>query len=59
MEGSMKTIVKERSRKRIRARVAEAFRRLANAASTKVAWQETVRFYRSSGQAWARQLGKA
>lgn len=53
----MKTATRERSRKRIRARVAEAFRRMANAASTKVAWRETVRFYRSSGQKWSGQLG--
>lgn len=43
--------------KRIRARVAGAFRRMARAAAGKAAYAATVRFYRSGGQAWTRQLG--
>jgi hypothetical protein len=36
--------------------VAAAFRRMANALEGKAAYASTVRFYRSSGQDWARQL---
>jgi hypothetical protein len=37
--------------------VAAAFRRMARGVAAKAAYANTVRFYRSSGQAWARQLG--
>ena len=40
-----------------RARVAKAFRNMARGAADKTAYAATVRFYRSGGQAWTRQLG--
>jgi hypothetical protein len=43
--------------KRIRARVVRAFRRMARGTAGKAAYATTVRFYRSGGQAWTRQLG--
>ena len=43
-------------RTKIRRRVAEAFRRMARAADGKSAYASTVRFYRSSGQPWTKQL---
>ena len=46
-----------RKSRAIRARVAEAFRRLANGRDGKSAYAHTKRFYRAGGQAWARQLG--
>ena len=39
-----------------RNRVAAAFRRMARGVEGKAAYANTVRFYRSGGQAWARQL---
>ena len=36
--------------------VAAAFRRMAGGVEARAAYQNTVRFYRASGQAWARQL---
>ena len=41
----------------IRKRIARAFRRLARGAADKTAYAATIRFYRSSGQAWTKQLG--
>jgi hypothetical protein len=41
----------------IRKRIARAFRRLARGTAEKAAYAATIRFYRSSGQAWAKQLG--
>ena len=43
--------------RRIRARVVRAFRRMARGAADKAAYAATVRFYRSAGHAWTRQLG--
>lgn len=47
---------KEMSRQ-LRARVVRAFRRMARGSAAKAAYAATVRFYRSGGQAWTRQLG--
>jgi hypothetical protein len=44
-------------RTKTRKRVAEAFRRMARGADGKAAYASTVRFYRSGGQEWAKQLG--
>jgi hypothetical protein len=41
----------------IRKRITRAFRRMAGGAAQKAAYAATIRFYRSSGQAWAKQLG--
>jgi hypothetical protein len=41
----------------MRARVFNAFLKAARGAVEKTAYAATVRFYRSSGQAWAKQLG--
>jgi len=49
--------VNRRMAVRMRARVLKAFRRAARGAAAKAAYAATVRFYRSSGQAWAKQLG--
>jgi hypothetical protein len=38
--------------------VAAAFRRMARGVEAKAAYANTVRFYRSSGQEWAQQLGQ-
>lgn len=46
-----------RARRSLRARVAEAFRRMAHGARDKAAYAATVQFYRSGGQDWTRQLG--
>ncbi len=40
-----------------RRRIAQAFRRMARATDLKSAYASTVRFYRSGGQPWAKQLG--
>jgi hypothetical protein len=50
----MKTNVQARA---LRAKVAAAFRRMAQGVRRKAAYASTVRFYRSGGQAWTRQLG--
>jgi hypothetical protein len=39
-----------------RARVAEAFRRMAHGVGDKAAYAAAVRFYRSGEQEWAKQL---
>ena len=39
-----------------RRRVAAAFQRMARGVESKAAYANTVRFYRSGGQAWTRQL---
>lgn len=44
-------------RTKTRKLIAEAFRRMARGADGKAAYASTVRFYRSSGQQWAKQLG--
>ena len=41
---------------RMRARVFKAFLLAARGAAEKAAYAATVRFYRSSGQAWSKQL---
>ena len=46
-----------RTSNRGRTIVAAAFRRLANGVEAKTAYASTLRFYRSSGQEWAQQLG--
>jgi hypothetical protein len=46
-----------RTRNRRRKAIAAAFRRMANGVEAKTAYASTVRFYRSSGQEWAQQLG--
>ena len=43
-------------RTKARKRVAEAFRRMARAADGEAAYASTVRFYRSGGQPWTKQL---
>lgn len=43
-------------RTQARKRVAEAFRRMARATDVKSAYASTVRFYRSGGKPWTRQL---
>jgi hypothetical protein len=40
----------------LRTRVAEAFRRVAHGLEAKAAYASTVRFYRSGGWEWTRQL---
>jgi hypothetical protein len=50
MEETMQTTIKRRT-------VAAAFRRMARGVEGKAAYASTVRFYRASGQEWARQLG--
>ena len=40
-----------------RRRIAQAFRRMARGVDLKSAYASTVRFYRSGGHAWAKQLG--
>jgi hypothetical protein len=37
--------------------VAAAFRRMANGVENKVAYKNTVAYYRASGKEWAKQLG--
>lgn len=37
--------------------VAAAFRLMANGVADRAAWAQTLAFWRSSGQAWAAQLG--
>jgi hypothetical protein len=49
--------VNRRKAVRMRARVFKAFLRAARGAAEKAAYAATVRFYRSAGQAWAKQLG--
>ena len=49
--------VNRRRAARMRARVFNAFLRAARGAAEKAAYAATVRFYRSSGQAWTQQLG--
>ena len=46
-----------RTRNQGRKVIAAAFRRMANGIEAKTAYAITVRFYRSSGQEWAQQLG--
>lgn len=41
--------------RQIRARVATAFRRMAQGVRRKSAYQNTVAFYRATGHAWTRQ----
>ena len=53
----MQTQITMRQARALRARVAAAFRRMARGVEGKAAYASTVRFYRSGGQAWARQLG--
>jgi hypothetical protein len=43
--------------RRIRMRVARAFRAMAHGVEDKSAYASTVRFYRSGGQEWTNQLG--
>ena len=45
-----------KQRNNLRASVAAAFRRMAQAASAREAYANTVWFYRSAGQEWVRQL---
>jgi hypothetical protein len=40
-----------------RKQIALAFRRMARGANAKAAYAAAVRFYRSSGKEWAKQLG--
>jgi hypothetical protein len=42
---------------KIRKLIAEAFRRMARGTDGKSAYASTVRFYRSAGQDWTKQLG--
>jgi len=42
--------------RRLRERVAGAFQRMAHGVNAPAAWASTVAFYRSGGQAWAKQL---
>jgi hypothetical protein len=51
----MQAIPKTQARK-IRTRVAAAFRRKARGVEAKAAYAASVRFYRSGGQPWTRQL---
>jgi hypothetical protein len=44
------------SARSVRARVAEAFRRMANGIGDKTAYARTVQFYRSGGHEWTMQL---
>jgi len=46
-----------RARSKLRARVAAAFRRIANGVSEQTARARTLAYYRSSGFEWARNLG--
>jgi hypothetical protein len=41
----------------MKAKVVRAFRRMARGVSAKAAYASTIRFYRSGGQAWTKQLG--
>ena len=41
----------------LRARVATAFRQMANGVREQAAWASSIAFYRSGGQEWTRQLG--
>jgi len=52
----MKANTVNRRAVRMRARVFKAFLRAARGAAQKAAYAATVRFYRSSGQAWSKQL---
>jgi len=56
MQAMTKTRPK-RNQRRLRARVASAFRDMASGRADKAAYASTVRFYRASGQEWAKQLG--
>ena len=42
--------------RRLRARVAAAFRKMAGAVDARTAYRKTKEFYRSSGAAWTRCL---
>jgi hypothetical protein len=59
--GRKRTLVNKTARhvsaRRVRSRVAEAFRRMANGVGNKAAYASTVQFYRSGGQEWSKQLG--
>ena len=46
-----------KKRNNLRASVASAFRQMARAAGMREAYASVVRFYRSGGQQWTRQLG--
>jgi hypothetical protein len=56
MQATTKTQPRRKQRSQ-RARVATAFREMASGMADKAAYASTVRFYRSSGQEWAKQLG--
>lgn len=49
--------VRQRTRGGLRARVAAAFRSIANGCSPQTAFARTKDFYRSAGAAWTRHLG--
>lgn len=53
----MQTSTRTSRQPKLRARVVKAFRRMANGVGEKQAYASTVGFYRSSGHAWAKQLG--
>ena len=50
------TVISRRIAARARSTVVKAFRRMAGGAGDKSAYAATIRFYRSSGQAWTKQL---
>lgn len=54
---STDTLPTRRAAARVRAGVNRAFRRMARGVAERMAYANTVRFYRSSGQAWTKQLG--
>jgi hypothetical protein len=51
------TVISRRIAARMRSTVVKAFRRLARGAADKAAYAATVAFYKSTGHAWAKQLG--
>lgn len=48
--------IPKREAKKIRTRVAAAFRRQARGVEAKAAYAAAVRFYRAGGQPWTRSL---
>lgn len=52
----MQSVRRTSRQPRLRARVVKAFRRMANGLDSKQAYASSVRFYRSSGKEWAKQL---
>jgi hypothetical protein len=46
----------KRTQRNLRARIAAAFQKIARGVDERTAHEQTRRFYRSSGAAWARSL---